>query len=209
VLGYAAYMPAGPFDEAREGELWVTPPPDPAGLRDHSFASIPCVTAHEGYPGHHVQLSSVGRLASPVRRLHISNLMIEGWGLYVEELMAETGYYSADARLAQLALSKMRAARIVIDMALHTGEMSVEEAVAFLVDQAGVTRTTATSEVTRYTMAPTQPFTYLVGAEEIRRIRAVLAPREGYTLRRFHDRLLGYGLLPPSLAAEGLGAAAT
>jgi uncharacterized protein (DUF885 family) len=203
IMGYAAYLPTGAFDPARSGKLWVTPPPDPEGLADHSYAAIQPIAAHEGYPGHHLQLTSVNRLERPARRLRDgSSLMIEGWGLYVEELMHEVGYYTPEGRMAQLAMTQWRAARIVADMGLHTGELGVDEAIDLLVDRAGITRVTATTEVSRYTMTPTQPFTYLYGAEEIRRIRKAWIDRTAGSLRAFHDKLLGYGNLPPALVAE-------
>jgi uncharacterized protein (DUF885 family) len=62
VMGFAAYLPAGPFDPWQQGYFWVTPPPDEAGLRDHARAVIAPVAAHEGYPGHHLQMTSVNRL---------------------------------------------------------------------------------------------------------------------------------------------------
>jgi uncharacterized protein (DUF885 family) len=54
VMGFAAYLPAGPFDAYQQGYFWVTPPPSDDGLRDHSWAGIPAIAAHEGYPGHHL-----------------------------------------------------------------------------------------------------------------------------------------------------------
>jgi uncharacterized protein (DUF885 family) len=205
VLGYAAYLPPGPFDDVFSGELFITPPPDESGLTDHSFAAIPCITAHEGYPGHHLQLSTITGLGSVVRRLPVSTLMIEGWGLYVEELMAEVDYYSPDARLAQLALSQLRAARIVVDVSIHCEGVTAEDAAALLVERAGISEVTARSESTRYTMSPGQPCTYLLGAEEIRRIRSSLVATDGATsLRTFHDDLLSYGNLHPSLAGQAM-----
>jgi uncharacterized protein (DUF885 family) len=104
----------------------------------------------------------------------------------------------------QLAMTAWRAVRIVVDMGLHTGALSIPEAIDLLVERAGLSRTTATTEVQRYTLTPTQPFTYLYGAEEIRRIRTRWRARTGGSLRQFHDALLGYGHLPPALVAEAL-----
>ena len=56
--------------------------------------------------------------------------MIEGWGLYTEQLMADVGYYDDAARLAQLAMRLLRALRIVLDMELQSGELAYEAAVA-------------------------------------------------------------------------------
>jgi Bacterial protein of unknown function (DUF885) len=209
VMGFAAYLPAGPFDAWQQGYFWVTPPPDEAGLRDHAFATIPAVAAHEGYPGHHLQMTSVNRIPSLTRRAIRSPVMIEGWGLYTEQLMADVGYYDDAARLAQLAMRLLRALRIVLDMELQSGELTYEAAVERAVQIARLEESTARSEVARYTMTPTQPFSYLVGALELERLRAASQARLGdaFRLRRFHDRVLSYGHMPPTLVARAITAA--
>ena len=209
VMGYAAYLPAGPFDPRQQGYFWVTPPPDEDGLRDHFFAMIPAVAAHEGYPGHHLQLTSVNRLESVTRRAIRSPVMVEGWGLYTEQLMADVGYYDDEARLAQLLMRLLRALRIVLDMQLQSGELSYEAAVARAVSVGRVSESTARSEVARYSMTPTQPFSYLIGCLELERLRAASQARLGdaFRLRRFHDRVLSYGNIPPTLVARAIAAA--
>ena len=209
VMGFAAYLPAGPFDQWQQGYFWVTPPPDAAGLRDHANATIPAVAAHEGYPGHHLQMTSVNRLSSVTRRAIRSPVMIEGWGLYTEQLMADVGYYDDAARLAQLAMRLLRALRIVLDMELQAGTLGYEAAVARAVSVAHLEESTARSEVARYTMTPTQPFSYLVGALELERLRAATQARlgEAFKLRQFHDRVLSYGHMPPVLVTRAVEAA--
>jgi hypothetical protein len=209
VMGFAAYLPAGPFDAWQQGYFWVTPPPDEAGLRDHARATIPAVAAHEGYPGHHLQMTSVNRIPSLTRRAIRSPVMIEGWGLYTEQLMHDVGYYDDAARLAQLAMRLLRALRIVLDMELQSGELGYEAAVARAVSVARLEESTARSEVARYTMTPTQPFSYLVGCLELERLRAASQARLGdaFRLRRFHDRVLSYGHMPPTLVARAISAA--
>jgi Bacterial protein of unknown function (DUF885) len=209
VMGFAAYLPAGPFDDWQQGYFWVTPPPDEAGLRDHAWATIPAVAAHEGYPGHHLQMTSVNRIPSLTRRAVRSPVMIEGWGLYTEQLMADVGYYDDAARLAQLAMRLLRALRIVLDMELQVGELTYDAAVDRAVSVARLEASTARSEVARYTMTPTQPFSYLVGALELERLRAATQARLGdaFRLRRFHDRVLSYGHMPPTLVARAITAA--
>ena len=208
-MGFAAYLPAGPFDAWQQGYFWVTPPPDEAGLRDHAHAIIPAVAAHEGYPGHHLQMTSVNRIPSLTRRAIRSSVMIEGWGLYTEQLMHDVGYYDDAARLAQLAMRLLRALRIVLDMELQSGELSYEAAVARAVSVGRLEESTARSEVARYTMTPTQPFSYLVGCLELERLRAASQARLGdaFRLRRFHDRVLSYGHMPPTLVARAITAA--
>jgi hypothetical protein len=211
VMGFAAYLPAGPFDDWQQGYFWVTPPPDEAGLRDHARAMIPAVAAHEGYPGHHLQMTSVNRLPSLTRRAIRSPVMIEGWGLYTEQLMHDVGYYDDAARLAQLAMRLLRALRIVLDMELQAGELTYEAAVARAVSVGRLEESTARSEVARYTMTPTQPFSYLVGALELERLRAVTKARLGpaFRYRAFHDRVLSYGHMPPALVRRAMETADT
>jgi uncharacterized protein (DUF885 family) len=209
VMGFAAYLPAGPFDAWQQGYFWVTPPPDEAGLRDHAHAVIPAVAAHEGYPGHHLQMTSVNRIPSLTRRAIRSTVMIEGWGLYTEQLMHDVGYYDDAARLAQLGMRLLRALRIVLDMELQSGDLTYQAAVERAVSVARLEESTARSEVARYTMTPTQPFSYLVGCLELERLRAASQARLGdaFRLRRFHDRVLSYGHMPPTLVARAITAA--
>jgi len=136
-------------------------------------------------------------------------VMIEGWGLYTEQLMHDVGYYDDAARLAQLAMRLLRALRIVLDMELQSGELTYEAAVARAVSVARLEESTARSEVARYTMTPTQPFSYLVGCLELERLRAASQARLGdaFRLRRFHDRILSYGHMPPPLVARAIEAA--
>ena len=209
VLGYAAYFHSGPLDHYQQGYFWVTPPREPSGLRDHGFALIPPVAAHEGYPGHHLQIMSVHRLDSLVRRVIRSSVMIEGWGLYTEQLMHDVGYYTDEMRLGQLSMRLFRALRIVLDMQLQSGALSYDEAVGKAVAVARLSEVTARSEVARYTMDATQPFGYLVGCLELERLRSASQARLGdaFRLRRFHDRVLSYGHMPPTLVARAVAAA--
>jgi uncharacterized protein (DUF885 family) len=154
-------------------------------------------------------MTSVNRIPSLTRRAIRSPVMIEGWGLYTEQLMADVGYYDDAARLAQLGMRLLRALRIVLDMQLQSGDLSYEAAVARAVADARLEESTARSEVARYTMTPTQPFSYLVGALELERLRAATQTRLGddFRLRRFHDRVLSYGHMPPTLVARAITAA--
>jgi hypothetical protein len=106
----------------------VTLPPasDPPSVRrerllGHPRAGIPVIACHEGYPGHHLQLSRAADLPSPARKSVRSNVFIEGWGLYVEELMTEIGYLgSPETRLLRLKDLLWRAARVLVDVGLAT-----------------------------------------------------------------------------------------
>ena len=138
-------------------------------------------------------------------------VMIEGWGLYTEQLMHDVGYYDGGARLAQLAMRLLRALRVVLDMELQSGDLPYEAAVEKAVSVVKLSESIARSEVARYTMTPTQPCSYLLGALELERLRAVTEARLGlaFRLRAFHDRVLSYGHMPPVLVRRAMEAADT
>jgi len=213
IIPFAAYMMPGPYDTKQEGDFWVTPvaanaTPEAAmrQLSDHSWYNIPAIAAHEGYPGHHLQLIYANKYSDDIRnQAGISSLFVEGWGLYTEQLMHETGYYSdPHMRLFQLKGQLWRAARVIIDISLHCGEMSVEEAVTFLHQNVKMSEQGARGEVRRYTTSPGQPMSYLFGKAMILDLREEVRQREGaaFSLQAFHDRLLSSGSIQVALIRE-------
>jgi uncharacterized protein (DUF885 family) len=213
---YAAYLQPAPFDAEHGGTFFVTPVDvgrrpevQEQQLQGHNYVSLPLTTLHEAYPGHHLQLSHAVKVGSRLRRLSDSNVFAEGWALYCEELMYEQGYFlDPVTRLYQLKDLLWRACRVVIDVGLHTGRMTVAEAVEYLVDQAMLERVNAEAEVRRYTLTPTQPMSYLVGKLELLKVREEAKRRMGarFNLYDFHAALLSSGTLPPALIREELWA---
>jgi uncharacterized protein (DUF885 family) len=109
--------------------------------------------------------------------------------------------------LNQVEAMLFRAARIVVDTSLHSGDMTLEDARRFMEERANLTPGTARAEVARYAASPTQASAYLVGCLEILAIRERHLARAGSgvaVLRDFHDRLAGSGRLPPALAERAL-----
>jgi uncharacterized protein (DUF885 family) len=212
VTPFAAYVAPAPFEEGREGILWVTPPDGDAPpelrermLQDHLRPAIPATIAHEGYPGHHLQLSVAGRIASKVRRFFTTPVLIEGWAFYCEELMVEQSYYpDARSRVLQLKDQLWRACRVLIDVGLHARGMNVAEAAAMLIEVARLEAPNARAEVLRYTRTPTQPMSYAVGKQAILDLREEVRRRRGagFDLRLFHDEFLSQGSIPIALIRE-------
>ncbi len=206
LIPVAAYLSPGPYDEVQKGLFWVTPLPE--GLSDeeiikltgeHNIYTAKVTAPHEAYPGHHLQLCMANRLKSPLRRIVHSNIFVEGWGLYCEEMMKEVGYLKGTKlELSQQVDQLMRAARVIIDIRLHTLGMNIEEAKSFLRDIVLVSAGTAEVEVNRYTMTPTQPMSYMLGQIEILKLREDFKKLKGssFTLKNFHDSMLQCGSSP-------------
>lgn len=215
LVPFAAYEPPPIYLDAQQGRFYVTEPdpslpPEAAARqrRGHCRHSIAAMVAHETYPGHHLQLVTAQELGSEVRRHLWTPVMVEGWALYCEQLMAETGYYTTpEQRLFQLVNLLWRAIRVVLDVGLHTRGMTAREAVDYMVEHLPIERRSAEAEVRRYCAWPTYQLCYAVGRRDLLSLREDYraAAGDGFELRRFHDALLGYGGLPVSLARWGMG----
>ena len=215
VLAVASYASPPAFSPSRRGHFFVPFPPDGASpeeiqqrLENNSHAGIPTTAVHEAYPGHHWHLVTMKAHPSPIRQTFRTPYFSEGWALYAEHMMREQGFFT-DLRheLYQVEAMLFRAARIVVDTSLHSGDMTLEEARRFMVERANLTEPTAQAEVARYAAWPTQASAYLVGCLEILGIRERYLARAGggtAALRAFHDRLAGSGGLPPALAERVL-----
>jgi uncharacterized protein (DUF885 family) len=215
IIPYAAYNPPGFLEKTQEGVFIVTPVEESADaeaaekkLRGHPWADIPTTALHEAYPGHHLQLVVANLYGSLPRKFggFLSSLFVEGWAFYCEELMEQLGFIDQPIqKLARLQAQLWRASRIIIDASLHTGKMTVEEGINFLVDKAGLEPDDAKAEVRRYTASPTQPQCYLMGKLQILDIVAEYKRRyPDASLLRMHDDILRCGSLPPRLMRERL-----
>jgi uncharacterized protein (DUF885 family) len=221
VLGVASYMAPPAFSDALTGHFFVPFAPDGTSMEEidkrlssNSHASIPAVSVHEAYPGHHWHLVMRRLHASRLRKVVSTPYFNEGWALYAERMMRERGFFDDPlVQLNQLESSIFRALRIVIDTGLHMGEMSFEEAVELMHTRLAMAEPTARAEVGRYCAWPTQASSYLTGCLGILDIRAKwlaarglgnvpIAELDPAVLREFHDGIASAGSLPIGLAAR-------
>ncbi|MEZ0075637.1 DUF885 domain-containing protein [Planotetraspora sp. GP83] len=208
ILAVANYLAPPPLTTSRSGVFFVPFTPDGftgeqvrQRLRTNSRAQMPSIAVHEAYPGHHWHLAWMAGSPRTVRKVFRTPYFVEGWALYVEKMMHEQGYFDTpETELAHLDCRIFRAARIVVDTALHCGEMTIAEAEEFMATKASLSPGTAVGEVSRYCAWPTQAPSYLTGALEIERIRGEYHG----DLRTFHDTIAGSGGLPLGLARKAV-----
>ena len=215
VIPFAAYFSPPKFDPAPKGIYIVTPSVDgdANAMREHNFSSISNTSIHEAYPGHHLQLHVANSHPSLTRLLTDAPEFVEGWGMYSEQMMREQGFDAApNFRLNMYTDAIWRACRIILDVRMHRGEIAVDDAIRFLVEQTGFEEANARAEVRRYTYTPTYQLSYLLGKVLLLGLRADEQARLGsaFSLRDFHDTLLENGSLPISfhrrILAERLAA---
>ena len=203
VIPFAAYFDPPKFDRDPSGIYIVTPSvgDSPSAMREHNYSSISNTSIHEAYPGHHLQLAVAGKHPSLTRLATDAPEFVEGWGMYSEQMMREQGFDDApNFRLNMHTDAIWRACRIVLDVRMHRGEIGVDEAVRWLVEQTSFEEPNAQAEVHRYTYTPTYQLSYLLGRVLLLQLRADEQRRLGarFSLRDFHDALLRAGSLPIS-----------
>jgi uncharacterized protein (DUF885 family) len=197
--------PPGVYDKDDSGFYFI-PTYNPQSKNFYIRAAIEDprpILGHEGIPGHFLQLSIANHLKDEIRRQHGDGVFIEGWALYGEEMLMRTGLYpNNSAGQAQiLRLSRYRAARIGVDVNLHTGRFTFDQAVNYFMEAGGLDRESATGEAAGAAASPTQKITYMVGKWQIMRLLGKYRDMQGanFRLGQFHDDLIKNGSLPLSV----------
>jgi len=171
---------------------------------------------HHGGLGHHVQnwyayhraTSRIGRVAAVDCASRIAmfcgGTMAEGWACYATDVMDEIGFLDRNERIAHAQTHLRMAARALVDVRLHQGAWTLEQAATLYQDQAGMTPEAARAEAVKNSMFPGAALMYLIGTDLIHRLRGDLARRKGFTLQRFHDEFLAHGSVPVALIAAAM-----
>lgn len=159
---------------------------------------------HEAIPGHHYQISLTqeNTLLPNFRRFGGHNAYVEGWALYCESLGKELGLYQDPYQhMGALGDEMHRAIRLVVDVALHTKNMSREDAIKYMTANEAMSEEGAVAEIERYMAIPGQALGYKTGAMKIRELRAKYMKQLGskFKLAEFHTEVLKDGSLPLSV----------
>lgn len=225
-LYFLFYRSPAPYSPRPEHLYLVTPvddtlAPDERERRlkawNHSAITLNHVV-HHGALGHHVQNghathrshSRIGKIAAVdcASRIgmFLGGSMAEGWACYATELAEELGFLTPLERAAEQQSRVRMLARAIVDIRLHTGEFTFDEAVSFYRNEVGMPSAAAVGEATKNSMFPCTAIMYWLGTQGILDLRETMRTRPDHSPRRFHDALLSRGAIPVALAARLLTA---
>ena len=197
--------PPGVYDKDPTGFYFI-PTYNPQSKNFYIRAAIEDprpILGHEGIPGHFLQLSIANHLSDEIRRQHEDGVFVEGWALYGEEMLMRTGLYpdNSPAQGQILRLSRYRSARIGVDVNLHTGRWSFEQAVKYFMEAGGLDREAAEGEAAGAASSPHQKISYIIGKWQIMNLLGHYKDRQGenFRLGQFHDDLIKNGSLPVAI----------
>ena len=173
---------------------------------------------HHGSIGHHVQNynayhqenSLIGQFAgcdAACRPIMLcAGTMIEGWAVYTTRLIGEFGFLTPLESYAEMQSHRRMAARAVVDIKLHCGQFTLEQAAGYYRESACMSEAAAMSEAVKNSMFPGGGIIYLYGCDVIQHFRKEVEAFKGekFSIGRFHDDLLSYGSIPVTLICEEL-----
>ena len=193
----AEYNQGSP-DGTRPGIFYI-PIPKPAEY--NVTQGMESLFLHEAIPGHHYQISLQQENTGlpKFRQFAGYGAMTEGWALYCESLGKELGLYKDPYQyVGALNDEMLRAVRLVVDTGLHTGQLTREQAIAYMLDNMPASEEDDTSAVERYMAIPGQALAYKIGQLKIQELRARYEKQLGskFKISSFHDELLKDGVMP-------------
>lgn len=191
----------GSADGKRPGIFYV---PILDATKFNTTSGMESLFLHEAIPGHHYQISLTQENTDlpKFRRFSMHNAYVEGWALYCESLGKELGLYTDPYQyMGALGDEMLRAVRLVVDVAIHTKNMSREQAIKYMMDNEPLSEEYATSEVERYMGIPAQALSYKTGSMKIRELRHKYEKQLGtkFSLAEFHNQVLKDGSFPLSV----------
>jgi uncharacterized protein (DUF885 family) len=203
----AEYNPGSP-DGSRPGIFYV---PILDAAKFNTTSGMESLFLHEAIPGHHYQVSlqQEDTLLPAFRRFSWYGAYGEGYALYCESLGKELGLYTDPYQyMGALGDEMHRAVRLVVDVAIHTKNMSREEAIKYMTDNEQMSEEGATAEIERYMAIPGQALSYKIGALKIRELRDKYEKELGdkFRLGDFHDELLKDGCMPLEILEKKMDA---
>ncbi|HWW83582.1 MAG TPA: DUF885 domain-containing protein [Vicinamibacterales bacterium] len=206
---FASMWTPGPFESKPTRAYYYLTDVDPSWppdrqdehLRDYNYPTLWSISIHEVYPGHFLHYQHLRKIEGKARKsiLFAPASFVEGWAHYCEQMMIEAGFGRQDygIRLGQLAESLIRLVRFIVCIKLHAEDMSVEQGVRFFRDEAFMEEGSARREAERGAFDPTY-LVYSVGKLMLLKLRQDYKQAQGkaFSLRSFHDTLLGQGTAP-------------
>jgi uncharacterized protein (DUF885 family) len=175
-------------------------------LREYNHWILQILNIHEAIPGHYTQLVYANKAPSKVKALFGSGSMIEGWAVYGERVMIESGYGASPEMTLMWGKWHLRSVtNTILDYSVHVLGMGEKDALDLLVRQAFQTEREAREKWRRVQLTSVQLTSYFSGYSEIFALREKLQARPGFSLKGFHEQFLSCGSAPVRLIAAEMG----
>lgn len=184
----------------------LTPEQAESSLREYNNWMLQILNIHEAIPGHYTQLMNANRSPSLVKALFGNGAMVEGWAVYGERMMLESGYgdNAPELWLMWCKWNLRSVSNTILDYSVHVLGMTREQAIDLLVRQAFQTPQEAAEKWKRAQLSSVQLSSYFSGYSDIMELRERRKEQLGerFDLKQFHDQFLGYGNAPVKIIGQ-------
>ena len=174
-------------------------------LREYNDYILQILNIHEAVPGHYTQLVYSNQSPSIIKSVLGNGAMIEGWAVYAERMMLESGYKNSDEMWLMYYKFHLRATcNTILDISVHTKNMSKEDAIKLMTREGFQQQAEADGKWKRATLSQVQLCSYYTGFNEIYELREMIKKKEGakFSLKAFHEKFLSYGSAPVKYIKE-------
>ncbi|MFB3386930.1 DUF885 domain-containing protein [Flavobacterium sp. LAR06] len=174
-------------------------------LREYNDYILQILNIHEAIPGHYTQLVYSNQSPSIIKSILGNGAMVEGWAVYAEKMILESGYKNSDEMWLMYYKWNLRTTcNTILDNSVHTKDMSKEEAMRLLTREAFQQQAEAEGKWKRVTLSQVQLCSYFTGYTEIYNLREELKKKEGdkFNLKQFHEKFLSFGSAPVKYIKE-------
>jgi uncharacterized protein (DUF885 family) len=184
----------------------LTPEQAESSLREYNNWMLQILNIHEAIPGHYTQLMNANRSPSLVKALFGNGAMVEGWAVYGERMMLESGYgnNAPELWLMWCKWNLRSVSNTILDYSVHVLGMTRDQAMDLLVRQAFQTPQEAAEKWRRVQLSSVQLTSYFSGYSDIMELRERRKQQLGerFNLKAFHDQFLGYGNAPVKIIGQ-------
>src|SRR6266581_1387711 len=178
-------------------------------FREYNNYMVPDLTVHEAMPGHYLQLAHANEFRAPtmVRAIFQSGTFIEGWAVYTEKMMAESGYGGPEVKMQQLKMRLRAICNAILDQSIHAGNMTEKEAMDLMRKEAFQQEGEAVAKWKRARLTSAQLSTYFVGVSEHLDLRDLAKKKAGasFDQKKYNDQVISYGSPPVKYVRELMG----
>lgn len=174
-------------------------------LREYNDYILQILNIHEAIPGHYTQLVYSNQSPSIIKSILGNGAMVEGWAVYAEKMMLESGYKNSDEMWLMYYKWNLRTTcNTILDISVHTKNMSKGDALDLLTKEAFQQQAEADGKWKRVTLSQVQLCSYFTGYTEIYNLREELKKQQGkdFNLKKFHEKFLSFGSAPVKYIKE-------
>ncbi|MGM0598317.1 MAG: DUF885 family protein [Candidatus Rifleibacteriota bacterium] len=205
LIPFSAYIGPERHAKIQKGIYLLTRDKQGSNSSRYNYAEIANAALHEGYPGHHLQLTGQNLHPGKIRIFAESLEMIEGWAHYCEDQLKDKGFYKSKEEAFTHALDQLfNAARLKIDINLQCKTWNFDKAMQFLMEEAGIDKASASAELKRYSQSPGCQLSYIVGKELLNDLKHSMKNKlqNDFCEKDFHDLIVYEGSIPTFMARK-------